>query len=188
MRFARGWVGVAFLLAAPAAAEGQTFDLAFRGADVFTGAIFPTRSERGAAFGGTLWLGHSLHPRALWGLGIHYGSADRADGPVAVRNIILSFDLALPLSSGRLYPYVGLTGGLHSAEATVLSPGSDPLADFLAEDIEGYKLGGGGFGGLALGLTETHSVGILLEYRYVGAPDVSHQAARVGIRFAVGGR
>lgn len=175
-------------LALPAAGRGQTFDLAFRGAEVHTGAVFPTRSERGAAFGGTLWLGTALHPRVLWGLGLGYSSADRTDGRVGVRVVAISIDLTLPISAGRLYPYLGATGGLLSAEAAVLGSGIDPPAEFLADDIEGYKLGGGAFAGLALQLTETGSVGLLLEYRYVGAPDVSRQAGRVGIRFSVGGR
>ena len=187
MRSTRVAVIAAFSLIAPAAAASQTVDLVFRGADVYTGVIFPTRSERGAAFGGTLWLGTAFDTHALWGLGLQYGSADRTDGPVAVRNVIISIDLTFLLARGRLYPYVGVTGGLISAEATDLSSGSDPRASFLVQDIDGYKLGGGGFGGLVLGLTETQSVGLLLEYRYVGVPDVSHQSVRAGIRFSVGG-
>lgn len=171
----------------PRAARAQTFDLAFRGAEVYTGMIFPTRSDRGATFGGTLWLGNVLHPRIGWGIGLQYGSADRVDEAVAVRTIAFSIDLTRPLASGRLYPYLGLTGSLLSADATVLSPTDDPDAELLAQDIDGYKLGGGGFAGLVFQLTDTGSVGVLLEYRLVGAPDVTFQAARAGIRFSVGG-
>lgn len=171
---------------APPLAHAQTFDLAFRGADVYTGLIFPTRSDRGATFGATVWLGRVLHPRIGWGIGLQYGSADRVDEAVAVRTIGFSLDLTRRLASGRLYPYLGLTGILLSADATVLSATSDPPAELLAEDIDGYRLGGGGFAGLVFELTETGSVGFLLEYRLVGAPDVTYQAARGGIRFAVG--
>ena len=174
-------------LLTPRLAHAQTFDFAFRGADVYTGLIFPTRSDRGATFGATVWLGSVLHPRIGWGVGLQYGSADRVDEAVAVRTISFSIDLTRRLASGRLYPYIGLTGSLLSADATVLSPTSDPPAEFLAEDLDGYRLGGGGFAGLVFQLTETGSVGFLLEYRLVGAPDVTYQAVRAGIRFAVGG-
>ncbi|MGH7544865.1 MAG: hypothetical protein ACREKI_01630 [Gemmatimonadota bacterium] len=174
-------------LLTPRLADAQTFDFAFRGADVYTGLIFPTRSDRGATLGATVWLGSALHPRIGWGVGLQYGSADRVDEAVAVRTISFSIDLTRRLASGRLYPYLGLTGSLLSADATVLSPTSDPPAESLAEDLDGYRLGGGGFAGLGFQLTETGSVGFLLEYRLVGAPDVTYQAARAGIRFAVGG-
>lgn len=180
------WVFVAILLVT-SAARSQTFDLSFRGAEVYTGMIFPTHSARGATFGGTLWLGTALHPCIGWGLGLQYGSADRLDEAVAVRTIVVSIDLTRPLAFGRLAPYIGLTGGLHSADATVTSTAADPAAEFLADDIDGYKLGGGGFAGVVLQLTDTGSVGLLLEYRLVGAPDVTFQAARAGIRFSVGG-
>ena len=176
----------ALLYALPASA--QTFELAFGGADVYTGMIFPTRSDHGATFGGTVWLGRALHPRIAWGLGLQYASADRLDEAVTVRTIVFSVDLARPLTSGRLVPYLGLTGGLHSADATVLSQTADPPAEILAEDIDGYKLGGGGFAGVVLQLTDTGSIGLLLEYRLVGAPDVTFQAVRGGIRFFVGTR
>lgn len=188
------WVALAtFGFAAPASASGQGLDVAFRGAEVYAGAVFPTRSERGASFGATLWLGTIFHPRLLWGPGVHYATADRTDGPVAVRDIVISLDFAYPLvATGRLYPYLGVTGGVHSVEATVLTTDGDPaslaFAEFLAEDIGGYKLGGGGFAGLVLLLTETGSMGLLVEYRLVGAPDVTHQEGRAGIRFSVGGR
>lgn len=181
------WALVALSPLAAPPASAQTFDLAFGGADVYTGLIFPTRSERGATFGASVWLGHVLHPRIAWAIGLQYGSADRLDEAVAVRTISFSLDLARRLAAGRLYPYVGLTGSLLSADATVLSATSDPPAELLADDLDGYRLAGGGFAGLVFELTETGSVGLLLEYRLVGAPEVTYQAARAGIRFAVGG-
>lgn len=190
MRAAAGWLAAsALLLASPNRAPAQGLELAFRGAEVFMGTVFPTTSERGAAFGGTLWMGRAFHPRAQWGLGLQYGSADRTDGLVSVRDIVFSIDLAVPLAPrARVHPYVGVTGGLHSADALVRGTMMDPAADALADELDGYRLGGGGFAGLIAFLTETGSVGLFLDYRFVAARDLTHQMARVGIRFSVRGR
>ncbi len=184
---------LALTLLAPTEGRAQGIDFSFRGVDVFSGVVFPTRADRGASFGAALWLGTAFHPRLRWGLALDYASADRLDAAVTVRSILFSLDFLFPLSEGgRLVPYLGATGSLHSVDTTVeegsLSPAELLAAEGVADDVAGYKLGGGGFAGLVLHLTETGSVGVLLEYRLVGAPDVTHQEARGGIRFSVGRR
>jgi hypothetical protein len=179
-------------IGAPKTADAQFVGLSFRGAHVYAGGVFPTASDRGASFGAVLWIGTLLDRRLPWGPAIHYSSADRTDAPVTVRDIALAIDAAYPLGSmGRIVPYLGASASLHSADARVSDAVTDPgelaTAEAVAADVDGYKLGGAGFGGLVWQLTETGAVGLLAEYRFTVAPDLTRQEARVGIRFSVGG-
>jgi hypothetical protein len=177
----------AVLTLAPAPLFAQLIDFRFVGIDMSGGAVWPSDSRVGVVFGARLGfadlLGRALHA----GLEIDWWSADRKDADLEVRDALGGLAFWKELAGARtVRPYLGLGAAFHSLDlsrrdGTQLPDGGSPAAE-----PEGVRVGLSGFAGLAIRLTQTGAIRLVVEYRYVAVSDVANHQLRVGARLGSG--
>ena len=171
------------LLGAPPTAHAQPFPRP-GGAEIRIGAVVPEAAKIGFAAAGELDLGYLGTPRLRTLLGASYlraaverqvqgadvgGSWSAIGGQVGLR-----FD---PLGPARIAPYGLVTvSGRRVQASDVGDRGTRAL-------LEGFYVGGGVGGGLALGLDSARRTRVSLQAERVFVTNVSHWALTAGLRF-----
>ncbi|MGD2153676.1 MAG: opacity family porin [Gemmatimonadales bacterium] len=152
--------------------------------DMFGGAVLPAESDPGVAFGARVGLLDLFARSVQAGLEFEWWTAERQDAELEVRDIVFGLTFLSELSrTGPLRPYLGLNAALHSVDTS--RPGGERFLDgepAAAERISGYRAGGGVVAGLALRLTRTGAIWLLVEYRYTAVARVAHHELRGGAR------
>ncbi|UCC73491.1 MAG: hypothetical protein JSV86_02720 [Gemmatimonadota bacterium] len=126
-----------------------------------------------------------LFDRALQaGFELEWWTAERSDAELEVRDIVAGVAFLTELSrTGLLRPYLGFAAGLHSVDTSRV--GGDRFLEgesAEAERISGCRAGASGFAGLAVRLTGTGSIWLILEYRYTAVSELPHHELRGGAR------
>ena len=152
--------------------------------DMFGGAVFVADSEPGVGFGGRVGLFEFFDRTVQAGVELEWWTAERSDLGIEVRDIIFGLAFLTELSrTGPLRPYLGLSAAFHSVDTSRLGGGrfveGEPPA---AARISGFRPGLTGFAGLALRLTRTGAIWLVVEYRYAAVSQVSHHSVRGGAR------
>jgi hypothetical protein len=155
--------------------------------DMFGGAVFPSQSDPGVAFGARVGLFDFFDRSVQAGFELDWWVAEHRDVELEVRDIIFGLAVLKEFNrAGLLRPFLGLGGALHSIDTSRLGGdrflvGEPPEA----ERISGYRAGASGFAGLALRLTRTGAIWLLFEYRYTAVSEVSYHEVRGGARLLV---
>jgi hypothetical protein len=172
------------------AARCQSARLRLLSVDMYGGPVVPERSKIGVSFGARVGFATLFTERLRLGVGLDWWTATRDHDPVQVRDVVARIDAWTEFGSvAWVRPYLGLSGGLHSVEASLSdgppAPGIEPPP--IVERLDGLRFGGAGFTGAAFQLTETAAIWLLVEYRYSLVSRVSNHELRGGARFVPSG-
>lgn len=164
----------------------QAVDFRFVGIDMAGGAAWVADSDVGVAFGGRLGFADLLGRKLRLGFELDWWSAGREELDAAVRDALGGLALWFEIGRGRvLRPFLGGAVSMHWIDVSFDGGAGFPSGGTLvAEELEGLRLGGSGFVGAALRLSQTGTIWLVAEYRYTSITDLPYHEARLGFRLS----
>lgn len=170
-------------LALPTGLSAQQFP-GFGGISIRAGAVVPEDAKTGFGVSGDLDLGYLRLSRLRTLIGFSQFSADvdrqvagsAVGGSISATGGRVGLRLDL-LAAARFSPYVGVAVNGFSVDADVPDPGTQQLLD-------GFYMGAGLSGGLAIALDSAHRFAVTAEARRAFVKNVGHTAFEVGFRFS----
>lgn len=192
-----GLVAIVWWMAVPLAlvsifedAAAQAVSLEFSAIDMYGGAVFPSKSEVGVAFGARVGLAKLFGGAVAAGIELDWWAAERRARNLEVRDIVVGIALWRDLDLGeRVHPFLGAGTAVHSVDAS-RSDGTRFLEgeSLVADRLNGYRVGASAFTGFNIKLTRTGNIWFVSEYRYTTVRRVSHHEVRAGARLRFGPR
>ncbi len=172
------------MVLAPERLDAQLVNFRFVAIDMYGGAVWPSDSETGVAFGARLGFADLFSGSLRVGLELDWWTAGRVDSDLEVRDAAGGLDFWVDLTRSRtVRPYVGLGGALHSIDTSRKDGSRFQEGESLeAARLDGVKAGASAFAGLTVRLTQTGAIWLIAEYRFTVVSNLSYQEVRVGIR------
>ncbi len=186
MRFGRQslrvTIGAAAVALASTPLHAQFIAVRFVGIDMLGGAASVSDTGFGVAFGARFGFA-DLFGAAQLGIEADWWTADHDVPPYEVRDIMGGIAIWKDFGSTAVRPYLGAGAGMHSVNTSPV----DSIGGLLPPEalrLQGVRVGASGFGGLALRLSATGAIWLLVEYRYTAVSDLPYHELRAGLRLA----